>query len=599
MRYQQGATEWVPLMELQRLKNHARRMLFGRNVEVWHHHSFRLPLSALGGVTGFEPRRADLVLWFLADAWAIDAKMLRKPRRVRYRDLARVHTAEYLESLSHARTLARIFAVDESDVQVDEALNTIRLACGATVQAARSRMISGGAALNLFGGFHHAGPDSGGGFCAVNDIAVAVADLRHEGFKGQVVVLDLDAHPPDGLAACFRGDSSVWVGSLSGESWGPLEDVDDTVLERGADDRTYLRALDGLLGRMPRSEFAFVIAGGDVIAGDRLGKLALSLDGIRRRDLRVYKALGGVPSVWMPGGGYGEESWKVLGGTGVVITCRSLDPIPPTYDPMRARFGWVSTKLSRERLEGGDELSGKDLEEALGIRPPEAQRLLDFYTADGIEYALSHYRLMPHLRRLGFEQLKVSIEVMALGEAVRVHGTFDGERHLLIECVLERKRVANHDVLYVHWLTLRNPRAKFNQRRPQLPGQDAPGLGLAREIGWAFARIARRLGLAGVAYRPAWYHTAYSGRYHFVFADPVRQGRFEAMQRDLRNVALLEITRAAADGRLRMNGEPHTWEAEEMVFWLGRSPLDEAAVAEERERVRFTIVDPECDKDGP
>ena len=584
-------------MEGNKLTLYARRRLFGRKAEVWHHHSFRLPLTALGGVTGFEPRRADLVLWFLADFWAIDESMLKKPRRVRYRDLARVHTAAYLESLSQPRTLARIFAVDESDVQVDEALNTVRFACGATVQAAQSQLKKGGMALNLFGGFHHASPDSGGGFCAVNDIAVAVAVLREEGFRGQVVVLDLDAHPPDGLAASFQTDPAVWVGSLSGESWGPLEGVDETVLPRGSGDVTYLRALDGLLERMPRADFAFVIAGGDVLADDRLGKLALTLEGIRQRDLRVSEALRGVPSVWTAGGGYGQQSWKVLAGTGLVVTCRSGEPIPSDYDPMRARFSWVATKLSRERLEGSDGLSAKDLEEALGLRPPDAQRLLGFYTADGIEYALSHYGVLPHLRRLGFRQLEVSIEAVAMGEAVRVHGTYQGERHLLIEYVLERRRVAGHDVLYVHELELRNPKARFTSRRPQLPGQDAPGLGLSREMGWAFARIARRLGLDGVAYRPAWFHTAYSGRYHFVFADPKRQGRFEAIQRDLRHVPLLQITQAAAEGRLRMNGEPYTWEADEMVFWLAKGVLDEATVADERERVRFTIAEPECDKD--
>ncbi len=590
-------------MQRHRIENLVRRRLFGRHVELWHHRRFRLPLTALGGITGFEPRRADLVLWFLADAWAIEEGMLRKPQRVRYRDLARVHTPAYLESLSNPKTLARIFAVDESDVQVDEALDTIRLACGATVEAAESRLRHGGAALSLFGGFHHAGPDSAGGFCAVNDIAVAVAVLRHSEFFGSVVVLDLDAHPPDGLAACFRTDPRVWVGSLSGESWGPLDEVDDTVLKPGSDDRTYLRALDGLLGRMPPADFAFVIAGGDVIAGDRLGKLGLTLEGIRRRDYEVAKALRGVPSVWTAGGGYGPASWKVLAGTAMVLNCRSLAPIPDSYDPMRARFGWVSGKLIRERLDGGDGLTARDLEEALGLRRPEDQRLLGFYTRDGIEYALSHLGILPHLHRLGFRQLEVSTEVVSLGEAVRVHGTFQGERHLLIETVLERRCVANHDVLYVHWLALQNPKARFNERRPQLPGQDVPGLGLAREIGWVFARIARRLGLAGVAYRPAWYHTAYSGRYHFVFADARRQGRFEAMQRDLRPHPLIEITRAAAEGRLCMNDEHYTWEADAMVFWLGRSPLDEATVAEERERVRFTIADPECgcecDKDAP
>ncbi len=590
-------------MDLHRLKNLLRRQLFGRKTEVWHHHSFRLPLSAVGGLTGFEPRRADLVLWFLADAWALDSQMLRKPTRARFYDLARVHTAEYLESLSQPRTLARIFAVDESDIQVDEALNSVRLACGGTVQAARSSLAKGGTALNLFGGFHHAGPSSAGGFCAVNDIAVAVADMRQFNFSGQIVVLDLDAHPPDGLAACFQDEDSVWVGSLSGESWGHLPGVDDTILPRGSGDRTYLRALQGLLGRMPRPDFAFVIAGGDVIAGDRLGKLNLTLEGARQRDLSVLRALNHVPSVWLPGGGYGHDSWKVLAGTALILACRSTATIPEDYDPMRARYSWVTTKLRREQLEG-DDLTAKDLEEALGLRPIQAHRLLGVYTAAGLEYGLSHFGILPHLRRLGYEQLEVSTEALAQGDALRVHGTRSGKRHLLIETVLERQKVSNQEVLFVHRLTLRNPAARFTPRRPQLPGQDVPGLGLSRELGWTLARIARRLGLAGVAFRPAWYHTAYSGRHHFVFADAVQQGRFEAAQRDLCDVPLLEVTRAAAEGRILLNDKPYTWEAETMVFWLSHSPLNEAAVAQERELARFTLMEPAVaeaaiEKDSP
>lgn len=585
-------------MDLQRIRNRARRLLFGRNVEIWHDATFRLPFTAMEGSTGFEPRRADLAMWFLADAWAINRHMLRRPRRVRYRELARVHTPEFLESLSRPSTLARIFAVDESDMQADEVLKTIRLACGATVQAARSRYRRGGTALNLFGGFHHAAPDRAGGFCAVNDIAVAIAELRRLGCSGQVVVIDLDAHPPDGLAACLASDPLVWIGSLSGEDWGALDGVDETVLERGTDDRTYLRALDELLSRMPKPRFGFVIAGGDVLAGDRLGKLALTLDGARRRDLKVHVALGRAPSVWLPGGGYGHRSWRVLAGTGLVLTTRTLDEIPADYDPMRARFGWLSSKLTREQLEGDVEMSEADLEEALGLRAPAEPRLLGFYTREGLEYALSHYGILPHVRRLGYEQFEVSIDAVALGEAVRLHGHANGQRHLLFESIVERRRVCDHDVLYVHWMTLRNPKARFSGMRPQLPGQDAPGLGLAREIGWTLARIARRLGLDGVAYRPAWFHTAYSGRYHFAFVDAKRQGRFDAAMRDLRDIPLLDVTRAAAEGRLLMNGEPYTWEADEMVFWLGPSPLDEQAVRTERERVRYTIASDESSDAG-
>jgi hypothetical protein len=71
------------------------------------------------------------------------------------------------------------------------------------------------------------------------------------------------------------------------------------------------------------------------------------------------------------------------------------------------------------------------------------------------------------------------------------------------------------------------------------------------------------------------------------------------MQRDLRDIPLIEVTRAAAEGRLRNHGERCTWEAEEMVFWLFDSPLDEKIVAEERANARFTIVASECDKHVP
>lgn len=580
-------------MDLLRWKHLARRHLFGRHVRIWYDTAFRLPLPGLEGSTGFEPRRADYVLWFLLDQWALPPSALRSPRRVRYRELARVHHAEYLETLSHKRTLARIFAVDESELNVDEVLRTVRLACGATVDAAVECLEAGGSALSLFGGFHHAGPERGGGFCAVNDIAVAVDALRQRAFHGHVVVLDLDVHPPDGLSECLGGSENVWIGSLSGESWGPLPGVDDTVLPRGSGDATYLQALSGLLRRMPRPEFAFVIAGGDVLGGDRLGKLSMTLDGVRRRDMLVRQALGGVPTVWLPGGGYGENSWRAFAGTALVVSCRSLAPIPQDYEPMRARFGWVASRLSLDKLEGGTEMSWADVEESLGLRTPSQHRLLGYYSIEGLEYALSHYGLLPHLRRLGYGNFRVVVEPGGLGDAIRLFGTAAGKEHILIECVLEKRRIADADVLYVHWLTLRNPRARFSARRPQLPGQENPGLGLAREMGWVFLRIARRLGLDGVVYRPAWFHTAYTGRYHFVFVDPARQGRFEAMLRDLAHVPLLEVTKAASEGRLLMNGEPYTWEADEMIFWIGPSRLDDQLVEAERSRVSFTVTPPE------
>jgi acetoin utilization deacetylase AcuC-like enzyme len=567
-----------------------RAWLHRRDVSVWYDPRYRLPLSGVEASAGMEPRRADHAAWWLRESGCVPARNVRVPRRVSYEDLARVHTPELLESLGRPETMAHVFAVDPSDVPVDEVMTTIRLACGGTLGAARETLRTRAPALNLLGGFHHAGPNSAGGFCPANDIAVAIAALRAEGFAGRVAVLDLDAHPPDGIAACLKDDLRRWVGSLSGSEWGPLEGVDEVVLPEGTGDAAYLEALGQLLARMPRPQLAFVIAGGDVLAGDRLGKLGLTLDGVRERDLAVAAELEGVPSVWVPGGGYSRRAWRVLAGTGMALAAGSLEPIPAEYDPLSARFAMVSRDLSPGDLSESGELTQEDLEEALGIRPARQRLLLGFYTASGMEHALYRYGIFEMLERMGYRNFRAEFDSVGLGERVRVHGEAAGDEVLLVELILEKRRVLGVEVLYVHWLSLRNPKAQFSDRRPRLPGQEVPGLGLAREAGTMLARMAIRLSLGGVVFRPAHFHTAYAARHAFTFIDPERQGRFEALVRDLKPLPLLEATLAISEGRVSMNDVPYVWEADEMAYWLRESPSEPGEAERERERVHFTVA---------
>ena len=569
---------------LRALRNRAGRWLHGRDLAVWHDAAYRLPLSAVESRSGFEPRRADHAMWFLLDHRAIAEENLRTPRRATYAELARVHTPELLDSLSRAETLARVFSVDPADVRVDELLNTVRLACGGTLEAARdvlaprSRAV-GVRALNLLGGFHHAGPGRAGGFCAVNDVAVAIAAVRADGFTGRVAVLDLDAHPPDGTAECLANDPACWIGSLSGSDFGPLPaGVDETLLPPGTGDGAYLEALAALLARMPEPLLAFVLAGGDVLAQDTLGMLALTLDGCRQRDLLVADRLYRVPSVWLPAGGYHRDSWRVLAGTGVALSVRSRAPIPEGYDPLESRFRSIAASLAESDLVG--------IEEELGFARPRRSLLLGFYSAEGIEHALHRYGLLAELSRLGYGPFRVSLASDGVGEGVRVIDEPSSE--VLVEVMLEKKRLHDADVLYVHWLTLRHPKARFSAARPQLPGQTVPGLGLAREVTGLLGRMAARLGLAGLAFRPAAFHTAYAGRAALRFVDPARQGRFEALVRDLGALPIADTTRALAEGRVQMNGAPYTWEADEMVSWLEPRPEDRAAIDAEKSRVHFT-----------
>ena len=159
----------------------------------------------------------------------------------------------------------------------------------------------------------------------------------------------------------------------------------------------------------------------------------------------------------------------------------------------------------------------------------------------------------------------------------------------LIELVAEKRRIGGAEMLYVHWLALRHPRARFSQERPQLPGQDVPGLGMAKEISALLLRMAMRLGLEGIALRPAAYHLAYNGRQLLRFLDPARQGRFEALVRDLAGLSLTDATRAVSQGRVLLEGAPYRWEPDEMVQWINPRPDEREAIEKEKQRVRFRI----------
>lgn len=561
-------------------------------VEIWVDDAYRVPLPSMETAVGLEPRRVDFAAWTLLERAAVKPEQLRTPQPIHFADVLRVHSPEYVESLQRREVLAQIFGVDPSEVPVEPLLRMVRLATGGTLQASRSSLERRAHALNLCGGFHHAAPARGAGLCAINDIAIAVAALRADGFEGQVAVLDLDAHPPDGTAECLSGDARCWIGSISGSRWEPSSGVDEVVLPEGAGDAQYLNALRALLRRMPRPKLAYVIAGGDVLRGDRLGKLGLSLRGARARDRLVAAALRGVAAVWLPGGGYHPDAWRVLTGTGLVLAGRGHAVIPRGYDPLGARFAAVAHHLSAEALRGEWEITAADVDADLTRGPPQTPRLLGYYTASGLEYALYRQGLLGHVRRLGYQNPQVELDSVDTGDRFRLFGQAEGQRHLLIEAVLERRRLGERDFLFVNWLTLRNPRAHFSAQRPQLPGQEVPGLGLGREATALLALMAERLQMEGIVFRPAWYHLAYAGRTRFEFIDPERQGRFEALLRDGGDLSLLEVTCAVSEGRAFIDGRPYTWEPTDFVHWRHSPARAEGWIRRmeaERDRVRFAL----------
>jgi acetoin utilization deacetylase AcuC-like enzyme len=184
----------------------------------------------------------------------------------------------------------------------------------ATLEAAADALACG-VGVNLAGGTHHAFPERGEGYCVFNDVAIAIRALQREGRIGRAVVIDLDVHQGNGTARIFAGDPTAFTFSMHGANNFPFRKERsrlDVELEDRLGDADYLRLLDSHLDAVlveSRPDVAFYIAGADPYGGDRLGRLSLSIDGLRARDRRVFEACRrrGVPVAVVLGGGYARD----------------------------------------------------------------------------------------------------------------------------------------------------------------------------------------------------------------------------------------------------------------------------------------------------
>jgi acetoin utilization deacetylase AcuC-like enzyme len=182
-----------------------------------------------------------------------------------------------------------------------------------------------GAAGHLAGGTHHAFRDRGEGFCVFNDIAVAVMVARRDHGLARAAIVDLDVHQGNGTAAIFAGDPDVFTLSLHGAKNYPFQKETSTLdvaLPDGCEDAAYLTALGPALEQVAahRPDILFYQSGVDALRGDRLGRMALTHEGLLARDALVFALARrlGVPLVVTLGGGYGRDiDTSVRGHVGV------------------------------------------------------------------------------------------------------------------------------------------------------------------------------------------------------------------------------------------------------------------------------------------
>jgi acetoin utilization deacetylase AcuC-like enzyme len=232
------------------------------------------------------------------------------PSEAAWDDLARVHTVDYLNDVAHG-TLSPAAIRRLGFPWSPTLVRRSRLSVDGAYLAARIALEDGRGA-NLAGGTHHGFADRGEGFCVFNDVAVAIRRLQHEDRVRRVAIIDLDVHQGNGTAQIFENDPDVFTFSMHGARNYPFHKTRshlDVELPDGADDDEYLSTLARHLPdvlRRAQPQLAFYLAGVDIAAGDRFGRLAVSRDGIHARERYVLQTLrtAGVPVAIVLSGGY-------------------------------------------------------------------------------------------------------------------------------------------------------------------------------------------------------------------------------------------------------------------------------------------------------
>jgi acetoin utilization deacetylase AcuC-like enzyme len=228
-------------------------------------------------------------------------------------DIRRVHTEDWVQKLK----TGTLTASEQMKLEVPYSPELVRafwLAAGGTIVAAESAL-QHGFGCNLGGGFHHAYPGHGEGFCAIHDVAVAIRTLQSRSKIARAMVVDTDVHHGNGTAAIFSKDDSVFTLSIHQFNNYPAHKPHSSLdlnLEDGVADEEYLATLLPAVKKSIadfKPDILFYVGGADPYREDQLGGLDLSMEGLKKRDAGVFKEARAknIPVVTTLAGGYARR----------------------------------------------------------------------------------------------------------------------------------------------------------------------------------------------------------------------------------------------------------------------------------------------------
>jgi acetoin utilization deacetylase AcuC-like enzyme len=228
-------------------------------------------------------------------------------------DVLQVHTPEYVHKLK-TNTLDALERLRLEIPYSKELIDACWLGAGGTILAGR-RALADGVGATIGGGFHHAFPGHGEGFCVLHDVAIAIRRLQQDGLIKTAMVVDTDVHQGNGTAAIFAKDQSVFTLSIHQEHNYPMPKPPSNIdigLDDGTGDAEYLAILEKHLLQAFEHfgpDILLYVGGADPYREDQLGGLALSIEGLERRDRLVYEHARrhGVPLAVTLAGGYARR----------------------------------------------------------------------------------------------------------------------------------------------------------------------------------------------------------------------------------------------------------------------------------------------------
>ncbi len=308
---------------MRQVKAPRRGRAYNNRVAIVYSKHYQMSFGGLEKLHSFDIRKYARIYLKLSTDGLLRPENVFVPEAVTEDQILLVHTPEFLESLKDSPTVAKYleapFVAVVPNALVDAAiLNACRYSTGGTVLAGRLAL-KHGIAINIGGGYHHAKPYQGEGFCIYADMPIAIRVLQKEKLIRRAMVIDLDVHQGNGTAVCFSTDNSVFTFSMHQGNIYPIpkavSDL-DVELSAGTNDEVYMAFLEKHLGdTIDRAdpEIVFLQAGCDTLRGDPLANLDMSLEGIVARDAMVIDECvkRRIPIVMVLGGGYSKRAWEV------------------------------------------------------------------------------------------------------------------------------------------------------------------------------------------------------------------------------------------------------------------------------------------------